>query len=48
MIFSGDMVSTQDIDHQWLGRRKNGSSGKFVLFIASAGMTWRHGRDIIA
>jgi hypothetical protein len=25
-----------------------GSSGKFVLFIASAGMTWGHGRDIIA
>jgi 3-methyladenine DNA glycosylase AlkD len=29
-------------------RQKTGSSGKFVLFIASAGMTWGHGRDIIA
>jgi hypothetical protein len=26
----------------------SGSSGKFVLFLATAGMTWGHGRGIIA
>jgi hypothetical protein len=29
-------------------QEKMGSSGKFVLFIASAGMTCGHGRDLIA